>query len=95
MAEAEALDRWTRIEPGDIVLWRESDGSLLRWCASYDGWLRRGALVGPSLDEATLGLTTAAFVKISDPPGTGQMSSPSDDVGNRFEQLSTVWATHA
>ncbi len=66
MAEAEDLDRWARIDPGDIVLWREADGSLLRWRASSDGWLQRDGLLGPSVEEATLGLSTAAFIKIWD-----------------------------
>lgn len=66
MAEAEDLDRWTRIGQGDIVLWRETDGSVLRWCASRDGWLEREGRIGPSLEEATLGLSTTAFIKIWD-----------------------------
>ena len=66
MPDAEDPDRWNRIDEQDIVLWREPDGSRLRWCASKDGWLIRGDMRGPSVDEASVGLATGVFIKIWD-----------------------------
>jgi hypothetical protein len=66
MTDAEDADRWTRIGAGDIVLWKEPDGSFVRWTASAEGRLRQGGVQGPSVEEATLGLSTPEFVKIWD-----------------------------
>jgi hypothetical protein len=66
MPDAEDPDRWRRLDHGDIVLWREPDGSRVRWHVSEDGWLTLGGIRGPSVEEATAGLSTGMFIKIWD-----------------------------